>query len=80
MGSSFQERRAAVRRRRPGNTAPEYGELREADRRQFPPQSASGDDDDVTKQLRDAIDAYKRKNHLARISLAELMAVLNHLG
>ena len=80
MAGSFEERRSGRDRRRWRGRAGEAPRVRGADRRQFPPPEYPARVSEAESKLRAAIDAYKLERGLARISIAELLGVLETLG
>ena len=77
---SLEDRRSGRDRRREDAGTPKHQERRRADRRQFPPVEKPGEVPDATRELQGAIDAYKKRRHLARISADELVSLLERLG
>ena len=55
-------------------------ERRKADRRQFPPPADPARVTDEKRELQMAVDAFKMRRGLARISMAELLGILGDLG
>jgi hypothetical protein len=80
MAGSFEERRNGRDRRRSRARPATAERVRGADRRQFPPPEGLSRTTKAEKELQAAIDAYKLERGLNRISVAELLGVLDSLG
>ena len=80
MAGSFEERRSGRDRRRSRARAEETPRVRGADRRQFPPPEDPARVTEAESELRAAIDAYKLERGLVRISVSELLGVMETLG
>ena len=80
MGETLKERRGGYDRRCTAGSSPEGAERRWSDRRQFPPPLDPRAVSDGERELQQAIDAYKRVRGLKRISVGQLLAVLEDLS
>ena len=80
MAESFEERRSGRDRRRSRGRAEEMPRVRGPDRRQFPPPEDPAGVTEAESELRAAIDTYKVERGLTRISVAELLGVMETLG
>ncbi len=78
MAEAFDERRSGEDRRQAEQT-PTEEHRSHRDRRQFPV-VADGDPTEEEVRVHRAIDRYKRERGLKRISMADLMDVLEELG
>jgi hypothetical protein len=78
--ASFENRRRGTTRRRAPRTVGRNPERREADRRQFPPPEDPSALTTAAVQLQEAIDNYKIERGLARITVPELIGLLEQLG
>ncbi|HET6441403.1 MAG TPA: hypothetical protein VFH53_03425 [Phycisphaerae bacterium] len=80
MAGSYEERRSGRDRRRSRGQAEETTRVRGADRRQFPPPEDPARVTEGESELRAAIDAHKLERGLTRISVSELLGVMETLG
>jgi len=80
MAGSYEERRSGRDRRRSRGRAEETPRVRGADRRQFPPPEDPARVTESESALRAAIDAHKLERGLTRISVSELLGVMETLG
>ena len=80
MAGSFEERRSGRDRRRSRGRVEETPRVRGADRRQFPPPEDPARASEAESELRAAIDAHKLERGLTRISVAELLGIMETLG
>lgn len=79
MAKSFDDRRSGRDRRAAGGRAAGK-ERRSADRRQFPPAADPGSVSEASRRLQQSIDAYKKERGIARLSVDELLRLLEQLG
>jgi hypothetical protein len=80
MAGSFDERRSGRDRRRSQARPATAERERGAERRQFPPPEDPARVAEAESELRAAIDAYKLERGLTRISVTELLGVMETLG
>ena len=80
MAGSFEEHRSGRDRRRSRARPATAERVRGADRRQFPPPEDPARATEAESELRAAIDAYKLERGLVRISVSELLGVMETLG
>ena len=80
MAGSYEERRSGRDRRRSRGRVEETPRVRGADRRQFPPPEDPARVAEAESELRAAIDAHKLERGLTRISVTELLGVMETLG
>lgn len=74
MAHAFTNRRHEV------SDVPKQAEALGIDRRQFPPPASSENVPEAAWELQDAIDTYKMARGLKRITVAELLGLLEKLG
>jgi hypothetical protein len=79
MALPFKDRRSGTDRRRPP-AAGRAKERRASDRRQFSPRANGDGQSAAASRLQQAVDAYKRERGLARVSLDQLLGILEQLG
>ena len=80
MAGSIKERRSGRDRRGSRGCVEETPHVRGAERRQFPPPEDPARVSEPESELRAAIDAYKLERGLTRISVTELLGVMETLG
>jgi len=75
MAKAFDDRRQGA-----GNVPEQVEAALGLDRRQFPPPEDPATMTDEAMELQDAIDSYKIERHLKRITVVELLGLLETLG
>ncbi len=75
MAKAFDDRRRGT-----GNVFEQVEEARGVDRRQFPPPDDPSSMTTEAVELQNAIDAYKIQRRLTRITVVELLGLLDQLG
>jgi hypothetical protein len=75
MAKAFEDRRLLA-----GEVPEQVEEILGVDRRQFPPPENTSTVTAQAAELQDAIDTYKIQNGLKRITVVELLALLDKLG
>jgi len=80
MAGSLKDRRSGTDRRHLARGAAPPKERRGGDRRQFPAPATAAALSQAARKVQAAIDEYKLRNGLARISVDELVGILTKLG
>ena len=75
MAKAFDDRRQGT-----GDVSEQVDEARGIDRRQFPPPDDLSSMTTEAVELQDAIDSYKIERRLTRITVVELLGLLDQLG
>ncbi len=75
MSSAFQERREKMQ-----DVPQQVEEILGVDRRQFPPPQDASAITEEAKEVQDRIDTYKIQHGLKRITVVELLGLLEELG
>ena len=80
MDTPFGDRRSGTDRRGPGKKPAPAAEERMADRRQFPPPDDPDKVSAAARELERAIDAYKKERGLNRLSIDQLLGLMEQMG
>jgi len=80
MDTPFGDRRSGTDRRGPGKKPAPAAEERMADRRQFPPPDDPDKVSAAARELQRTIDAYKKERGLNRLSIDQLLGLMEQMG
>jgi len=80
MDAPFGDRRNGTDRRGPGKKPAPTAEQRLADRRQFPPPDDPDKVSAAARELQRAIDAHKKERGLKRLSVDQLLGLMEQMG